>query len=278
VSPLSSQPEWSEPARSALGEHTGDGRDWGLGEFAAGLFGSVVVVVVVFEIVLAVGGYDVPDDLPLWQFVLSNASLHATLAAVAVWAAVAKGNGPIQDFGLRFKSVDAGVGVVSGILAQVALVPLVTVPLLWLFDQDFDDVSESARELSDRATSAAGVATLIITVCLVAPVVEELFYRGLGMEAYKKRINLRLFSSRSDSERWNVRVAVIFTSLIFSGTHLIPIQFPALFAVGVVFAVLAQRAGRLGPAIWAHVAFNGTAVVNLLVLDDEAALGMFFFL
>jgi hypothetical protein len=28
--------------------------------------------------------------------------------------------------------------------------------------------------------------------------------------------------------------------------------------------VLAARSGRLGPAIWAHVAFNLTALVNLL--------------
>ena len=41
-------------------------------------------------------------------------------------------------------------------------------------------------------------------------------------------------------------------------------QFPGLFAFGVVAAVLTQRTGRLGTAIWAHVGFNLTTVVLLL--------------
>jgi hypothetical protein len=42
----------------------------------------------------------------------------------------------------------------------------------------------------------------------------------------------------------------------------------------VVFAVLAERAGRLGPAIWAHVAFNGVTIISLLALDNDDALGI----
>jgi membrane protease YdiL (CAAX protease family) len=33
--------------------------------------------------------------------------------------------------------------------------------------------------------------------------------------------------------------------------------------VGVLFAFLVVRTGRLGPAIWAHVAFNTITVVAL---------------
>jgi membrane protease YdiL (CAAX protease family) len=37
-----------------------------------------------------------------------------------------------------------------------------------------------------------------------------------------------------------------------------------LFVFGLVAALLATRTGRLGPGIWAHVAFNLTAVISLL--------------
>ena len=54
------------------------------------------------------------------------------------------------------------------------------------------------------------------------------------------------------------------SSVIFGAVHLQPLQFPALVAVGVVFALLTLRSGRLGPAIFAHVAFNAVAVGSLL--------------
>ncbi len=58
--------------------------------------------------------------------------------------------------------------------------------------------------------------------------------------------------------------AVIVSSLVFGAVHLQPLQFPALVAVGVVFALLALRTGRLGPSIFAHIGFNAVAVGSLL--------------
>jgi membrane protease YdiL (CAAX protease family) len=46
--------------------------------------------------------------------------------------------------------------------------------------------------------------------------------------------------------------------------HFEPYDLPALIGFGAIAAVLTVRTGRLGPAIWAHVAFNITAVVGLL--------------
>ena len=43
-----------------------------------------------------------------------------------------------------------------------------------------------------------------------------------------------------------------------------PLQFPGLFVAGLLFGALAWRAGRLGPAIFAHVGFNTVAAIVLL--------------
>ncbi|MEY2447361.1 MAG: protease family protein, partial [Acidimicrobiaceae bacterium] len=51
----------------------------------------------------------------------------------------------------------------------------------------------------------------------------------------------------------------------FGAAHFEPLQFPALFAFGLVAAGLATRTGRLGPGMWAHVAFNAVAVAGLLL-------------
>jgi uncharacterized protein len=52
--------------------------------------------------------------------------------------------------------------------------------------------------------------------------------------------------------------------LIFGLSHFELLQLPALVLAGAVFGWLAHRAGRLGPAIAAHVAFNMVTVVALL--------------
>lgn len=58
---------------------------------------------------------------------------------------------------------------------------------------------------------------------------------------------------------------MIGSSTVFGISHFQLVQFPGLFAFGVVLAVLAVRTGRLGPSIAAHVAFNGVAVIGLFL-------------
>jgi membrane protease YdiL (CAAX protease family) len=248
-----------------------------------GLLVSNVAVILVFGGVLAGGGYDDAEDLPMWLFALINAPLHLGLAVVSIWAVTEKGRGVVRDLHLRFNGwADAGTGVLTGVLAQLLLVPAVTLPIIWLTGQSTDDVSESARELADRATDPIGVIALTITTCLLAPVVEEIFFRGLVFGSYKKRINIPGLamvwpaSHRPDvtGRRWNLTIGVIASSAIFSAVHLSPLLFPALFAVGALFALLVQRYGRLGPAIWAHVGFNGTTILSLLAFDGDSTEAM----
>jgi membrane protease YdiL (CAAX protease family) len=60
---------------------------------------------------------------------------------------------------------------------------------------------------------------------------------------------------------WGIALA----SVLFGAAHIQPLQFPALALAGALFGVLAYRYGRLGPAIAAHMVFNLTAVISLLV-------------
>ncbi len=144
--------------------------------------------------------------------------------------------------------VDVPVGLVIGVLTQVVLVPLVYLPIFQIIGDR--DVSADARALTDRAEDPFGVVLLVLIVVIGAPVVEELFFRGLLL--------------RSAERKWGKFWAVVVSSLVFGAVHLQPLQFPALVAVGVVFALLTLRTGRLGPAIFAHVGFNAVAVGSLL--------------
>ncbi len=85
-----------------------------------------------------------------------------------------------------------------------------------------------------------------------APIVEELFFRGLLL--------------RSLLGRTPPPVAIVVSAVLFGLAHFEAVQFAGLAAFGVVLGVLAWRTGRLTPGIGAHAAFNAAAVISVVHL------------
>jgi len=55
------------------------------------------------------------------------------------------------------------------------------------------------------------------------------------------------------------------SSLLFAAIHFQVTQVPALLLFGLVAGRLAQKDGRIGRAIWAHIGFNATTIIILLL-------------
>lgn len=224
---------------------------WGLGDAAVGwllgFLGSVITGGVALQVTGAADG----DELSLGWLAFAMSGMWLGLVAVPLVAPRLKGNGVVRDLGLVFRLRDLPIGGVCGVAAQF-LVGIVYRPLLWLLDIDADEVGAPAREMTDRAADTFGIVMLVLIVGLAAPVVEEIFYRGL--------------LQRSMQRRFGVWPGLLLASLVFGVAHLQPLQLPALALAGLVFGLLAQRSGRLGPAITAHVAFNMVTVVTLVWL------------
>lgn len=146
------------------------------------------------------------------------------------------------DFGFTGRVRDIPVGVIAGVVTQLVFVRLVSWPVEQLWSVDVD---EPTRRLLDTTTGSRAVLYMVIVVG--APIAEELFFRGLFL--------------RSLARRFDDRTAIAASALAFSLSHFKAAQIPGLFVVGIVFAVLTRRAGRLGPAIIAHMAFNATALM-----------------
>jgi membrane protease YdiL (CAAX protease family) len=173
------------------------------------------------------------------------------LLVVVAFAVRVRAAGAVRDvLAVRATGRDVAVGLPLGLITQLVVLPLLYLPLQALVDDL--DVEGPARELLDRGSGPAFV-LLVLSVVVVAPFVEELFFRGLLL--------------RSMEQRWGTKVAVIGSSVIFGATHFQAIQFPALALAGLLFAVLAVRSGRLGPAVAAHVGFNAATVVVLTFFD-----------
>ena len=215
--------------------------------FAAWLIAAVVAFSGQIAILSAAGYLNTkPADRPLWMDAILLVPLWASLLAATVIISRVWGTGRLRDdYGLRFRTFDV-LGVPIGIAAQAVLVPAI----YWVLQVSSEDVSSQARTLTDRAGSDAEVILLVLMVVVGAPIIEELFFRGLLM--------------RSIQARWNDGLALVVSSLFFALVHFQPLQIPGLFMFGLIAGTCAQRTGRLGMSIFAHAAFNGTAVVALL--------------
>jgi membrane protease YdiL (CAAX protease family) len=200
--------------------------------------------------VFAAADIETSDELDLWAGALLQLPLWLGLAGVPWFVARTKGSGSIvRDFGFRMEKVDVPVGLAAGVLAQGLLTVLIP-PLYRLIGLDPDEIGAAADELADRAAGPFDVFCLFLMVVIGAAVFEELCYRGLWQ--------------RSFARRFGVTGGIVLSGIVFGLVHFQPYDLVPLALFGMVLAWLASRTGRLGPAIWAHVAFNLTALIALL--------------
>jgi hypothetical protein len=96
-----------------------------------------------------------------------------------------------------------------------------------------------------------GLLSVLLMAGVVAPIAEELVFRGV---IYRW---MRI--------RWGMPVGVTLSALCFSTLHGIPWLIPALTAVGMLLALIYERSGSLWPAVVTHGLFNAINTVLIYV-------------
>ena len=224
---------------------------WAAAGWAAGFVASLAASVLVVAALLGPESLETEDNLmsrigigglvmlqvPLWLGLLGTPLLARRYGLC--WR---------SQLGWAMRLLDVPVGLAVGLVTQLAAVPLLYWPIFRIFGDL--DVEEPARELSALAVGPSDVALLVVMTVVMAPISEEVFFRGLLQGALRDRLG----------PVWAVAIA----SVAFGITHFQLVQFPALVLVGVVNALLVLRTGRLGPALWSHAGFNAITVAVLL--------------
>jgi membrane protease YdiL (CAAX protease family) len=163
-----------------------------------------------------------------------------------------------SDLGFSIEAGDLRY-LALGLLLQLVLA-VIFLPLTQYFFPDGESVQEVGSALASLESTAARIAAVVIAA-VVAPVTEELTFRGVLLKAMGNR-------SR--------RAIVAVTALVFAGFHILGLDpsrlleaaavvLPQLFIVGVALAWVTLRTDRLGPAIFMHSGFNLLAALVLLV-------------
>lgn len=221
-----------------------------MGDVVAGILASLLLANIVGSAIYYAAGWSSRASVPMWGMALTQVPLWAGYLGVTLWATKTKGSGPKRDLGATLRWYDVPVGLAIGTAAQLLVLPVIYKPIFVLSGTNEEDLSAPAEALASRAGSTGGWILFGVLVGLCAPVVEELFYRGIFLRSLTKR-------GMSDLG------AVIVTSAVFGAIHFQVLQFAGLFAFGVIAATLAVVTGRLGASVAAHVGFNMTTVVML---------------
>ena len=156
------------------------------------------------------------------------------------------------DFGLTFKPSDLPWGFLVSVIGRFAA-GIVLLPLFFL-DEDYVSPDRSAFE--GVGDGVAGLVAITIVAVVLAPVFEELFFRGVLQR-----------SLDSVLPPW---AAIAIASVLFGLAHLSLDLGPAnvgvvmaISAAGAVLGITAHLTRRLGRAIAAHALFNVVPVLFL---------------
>lgn len=213
---------------------------WGLGDFFWIYVAGIVASVVTGSVGLAITG-DTSGHIGALTTALSTLGQFGTWFGCVVLVARMKGTSARHDFGLRVRPRDwwvvfAGVGVF--LAATVLIAPLV----------HFANAHQQVVNDLDNA-SGAKLAVFAVVAVIIAPICEELLFRGLLLQSLRRRMP--------------PEAAVIVQALFFALAHpmLSPTVgdvavVPALFLLGAISGVVAVRRGDLSASIFLHMGFN----------------------
>jgi membrane protease YdiL (CAAX protease family) len=225
---------------------------WGIPDAALVYFAGLVGALVTLAVAAGVAGVESGEDIPLGVSAVAFAGQFLATFAALVAVSRRKGRGRLRaDFGLEVASADAWI-VLAGLGLQVGLGILVH-PLV-----DLAGGQEQAVVDDLQRASGLTLASMAIIAALLAPVLEEVLFRGLLLRALLRRTS--------------PTAAVAISALTFGLVHVVGDPslgvvaiLPALVGVGLVAGVLAVRSGSLSQPILLHIGFNVFTVVGTLL-------------
>lgn len=142
-----------------------------------------------------------------------------------------------------------------GLIGYLAVLPICFLLLrvsVWLLPGQFIRVHPMLVVLRIRAVSGPWLAAVIVSAAVLAPLCEEIFFRGLLQSVLRRLL----------PGPWP---AIAISSAVFAGTHFqTPQNIPALLALSVVLGYNYERTGRLLPSILIHAIFNAVFIAEAM--------------
>lgn len=224
--------------------HADEGRLW--------LWGTVIAIFSTLAYVgrfTGDGGADEP--LYLWTSAVAGAVQFGIFLLLVLL--IARGR-PLRDYlALRRPSSWGRAAAIAGVLVLLVWV-------LGLAMRPFVDPGEEQNLIPEgwEPSRAAPFAANFVVVALLAPVVEELLFRGIGYTLLERL------------GRWP---AIVVTAVGFALAHGLVEGFPLLLLFGAGLAYMRSRVGSIVPGILVHIAFNAFVLLAAVRFFQESGAG-----
>lgn len=222
---------------------------------------SVIILLLLATLVSVVASLSVADDLTALQtggdasalgsMVALTVTQLGLLAVGAVFVAIPRALAGVRLLPgrglLRSILLGAALSVPAWIAAQVIQVAVVA--LLSRFGLQPD------TGIAERAIASVDPVVLVVALVIVAPIAEEVFFRGIVFNAWERE--------------YGAQRAVYGSALLFAVIHGSIFNLLPIFVLGVLLAAFYRRTRSLPGSMALHAGFNAISVVlGLLVRFD----------
>ncbi|MBU8813228.1 CPBP family intramembrane glutamic endopeptidase [Mycolicibacterium goodii] len=205
---------------------------WGLGAF---LLVEIAYLVISGALAFTVAR----SQPPVWLMLVTIAVPTMLAAALAGLIARLRGNGARIDFRLRWAWRELWIGLAFGFGGLFVTLPAAA---LYLSIVGSDTTSAVGEVFEGVRATWPLAAAVFVTVVFIAPVCEEIVYRGLLWGALE--------------QRWGRVVAVVVSTVVFALAHFEPVRAPLLLVVAIPIAVARLYTDGLLAGIAAHQVTN----------------------
>jgi len=259
---VSGQP-WPVPAAQTGAQPVrmaGSGRaPWGIREIAIIIVGGLALTIALLFLALGIlegSGVDTSDTLDPVVFLALGSTMYLGFG-VAIWSVlIAWRKRTWADLGFRRTKVSSILWMIPLAVGVLVIVSLVGLAQEWLFD--ISPPADSGLPIEEGNLNAGSILAAALVAVVLAPLFEELFFRGVLFQYLRSRY---LLVARGLFE------AVLISALAFASLHLGGAILPIL-PVGVILALVMHRTNSLWPAIALHVFYNGIVLaISLATLS-----------
>lgn len=220
------------------------------------VFAMLAGYVGLFVVVIGLGP-DTDAGTLLVASLLGNSAGHL----LGLWIVLQRRNSSFGAIGLHVEPID-GLYVFGGMVLQIVVAAAFIPVAQWI------GADESSQALARQIPGVEGTAVrvgLIVAIAFVAPVTEELMFRGLLPRVLGRWMGQGL--------------AFAIAALVFAIVHLqgvaadspmesVVLLLPQLFIVGLILGWQTMKRRRLGVSIFIHSGFNLIGVLALLFAPE----------
>ena len=233
-------------------------------------FGAISMAVLIAEELLG--------DLEDWQrasldnFILGIGSI-ATIAVI-IFLVRAHFARRLKGFGLNIKTIvkDFFVAFVNLLTVWPLVIAAITTTIFFgklIWGQDYQIQQHQELEILTEYSQLSLRIIIFIVAVVMAPLLEEMLFRGLVQTMLVSRISYLVSRVSSDqqpatSDALGAWFAIAISSGLFAIIHANAGHWPALFVLGVCLGYSYEKSGSLFRPVFIHSLFNAASLIAAL--------------